>query len=62
MKQSNNPYIYYNQNNSRNQIKSNNNTVINLVNIIYDNEFVSMLNDLSSSVKDCFKLLIKTFK
>ena len=59
MKQSNNPYIYYNQNNSRNQIKSNNNTVINLVNIIYDNEFVSMLNDLSSSVKDCFKLFIK---
>ena len=48
----------YNSNNSRNQIKSNN-TVINLVNIIYDNEFVSLINELSSSLKDCFKLLNK---
>ena len=49
---------YYNSNNSRNQFKSNN-TVINLVNIIYDNEFVSLINELSSSLKDCFKLLNK---
>ena len=48
----------YNSNNSRNQIRSNN-TVINLVNIIYDNEFVSLINELSSSLKDCFKLLNK---
>ena len=48
----------YNSNNSRNQIKSNN-TVINLVNIIYDNEFVSLINELSASLKDCFKLLNK---
>ena len=49
---------YYNSNNSRNQFKSNN-TVINLVNIIYDNEFVSLINELSSSLRDCFKLLNK---
>ena len=49
---------YYNSNNSRNQFKSNN-TVINLVNIIYDNEFVSLINELSSSLKDCYKLLNK---
>ena len=49
---------YYNGNNSRNQFKSNN-KVINLVNIIYDNEFVAIINDLSSSLKNCFKLLNK---
>ena len=49
---------YYNGNISRNQIKSNN-TVINLVNIIYDNEFVSLINELSSSLKECFKLINK---
>ena len=48
---------YYN-NNSRNQFKSNN-TVINMFNIIYDNKFVSLINDLSSSLKDCFKLINK---
>ena len=52
---------YYNGNNSRNQIKSNN-TVINLVNIIYDNEFVSLINNLSSSLKDCFKLINNSLK
>ena len=51
-------FSYYNANNSRNQCKSNN-TVINLVNIIYDNKFVSLINDLSSSLKDCFKLINK---
>ena len=43
-------------NNSRNHYNSN--TVINLVNIIYDDEFVSLINNLSSSLKDYFKLLI----
>ena len=52
---------YYNGNISRNQIKSNN-TVINLVNIIYDNEFVSLINNLSSSLKDCFKLINNSLK
>ena len=63
MEQKNNPFIKYRNNSyynngiySRNQHKSNN-TVINLVNIIYDNEFVSLINNLSSSLKDCFKLL-----
>ena len=42
-------------NNSRNHYNSN--TVINLVNIIYDDEFVSLINNLSSSLKDYFKLL-----
>ena len=49
---------FYNGNISRNQIKSNN-TVINLVNIIYDNEFVSLINELSASLKECFKLINK---
>jgi hypothetical protein len=44
-------------NNSRNHYNSN--TVINLVNIIYDDEFVSLINNLSSSLKDYFKLLNK---
>ena len=52
---------YYTGNISRNQVKSNN-TVINLVNIIYDNEFVSLINDLSSSLKNCFKLINDSLK
>ena len=49
---------FYSTNNSRNQFKSNN-KVINLVNIIYDHEFVAIINDLSSSLKNCLKLLNK---
>ena len=51
-------YPYKSANNSRNHYNSNN-TVINLVNIIYDDEFVSLINNLSSSLKDYFKLLNK---
>ena len=49
---------YKSASNSRNHFNSNN-TVINLVNIIYDDEFVSLINNLSSSLKDYFKLLNK---
>ena len=53
-----NKSAYKSVNNSRNHYNSNN-TVINLVNIIYDDEFVSLINNLSSSLKDYFKLLNK---
>ena len=53
---SSNKNKYKSDNNSRNHYNSNN-TVINLVNIIYDDEFVSLINNLSSSLKDYFKLL-----
>ena len=49
---------YKSANNSRNHYNSNN-KVINLVNNIYDDEFVSLINHLSSSLKDYFKLLSK---
>ena len=49
---------YKSGNNSRNHYNSNN-KVINLVNYIYDDEFVSLINNLSSSLKDYFKLLSK---
>ena len=40
---------YKSASNSRNHLNSNN-TIINLVNIIYDDEFVSLINNLSSSL------------
>ena len=47
---------YKSSNNSRNHYNSKK-KVINLVNYIYDDEFVSLINNLSSSLKDYFKLL-----
>ena len=44
------------ENNSRNPNNSKNH-IINFVNIIYDDEFVSLINNLSSSLKDYLKFL-----
>ena len=44
------------ENNSRN-LNNSKNHIINFVNIIYDDEFVSLINNLSSSLKDFLKFL-----
>jgi len=44
------------ENNSRNPYNTKN-RIINFVNIIYDDEFVSLINNLSSSLKDYLKFL-----